>query len=68
MARPGRQTHAKRQREFAKQDARRPKDERKAARKAAKLSGVSEPDSQSLSEDPADSASRHDTVDSATTN
>jgi hypothetical protein len=43
MARPGRQTHAKRQREFAKQETRRVKHERRAARKAAKESGTAIP-------------------------
>lgn len=68
MARPGRQTHAKRQREFAKQDARRAKDERRAARKAAKLSGVSEPDDQLSGGETADSEATQDTVDAVTTN
>lgn len=36
MARPGQQTHAKRVRESLKRDKRRAKDERRAARKAAK--------------------------------
>jgi hypothetical protein len=40
VAKTGRQTHAKRQREFAKREARRVKDERRAARKAAKATGV----------------------------
>ena len=57
MARAGRQTHAKRQREFAKQDARRAKDERKAARKAAKAAGISTvPEDQSAGADTSDAA------------
>ena len=44
MARPGPQTHAKRQRELAKKDKRRAKEEKKALRKAEKkLEGQPDP-------------------------
>lgn len=44
MARPGPQTHAKRQREQAKKDKRRAKEEKKALRKAEKtLEGQPDP-------------------------
>ncbi len=46
MARPGPQTHAKRQREQAKKEKRRAKEETKALRKAEKL-GNTEPESAS---------------------
>ena len=44
MARPGPQTHAKRQREQAKKDKRRAKEEKKALRKAEKMANA-EPES-----------------------
>ncbi len=44
MARPGPQTHAKRQREQAKKEKRRAKEEKKALRKAEKLANT-EPES-----------------------
>ena len=44
MARPGPQTHAKRQREQAKKEKRRAKEEKKALRKAEKLANA-EPES-----------------------
>ena len=43
MGRPGPQTHAKRTREAAKREKRRVKDERRAARKAAKNAARSVP-------------------------
>jgi hypothetical protein len=54
MAKPGRQTHAKRQREFAKQETRRVKHERRAARKAAKESGIDTPSEASSGDESAD--------------
>jgi hypothetical protein len=46
MGRSTPQTHAKRQREQLKKDKRRAKDEKRAARKAAKRTGDSVPDSE----------------------